>query len=191
MQSSLFEPGHPWPCPSYNRCRDRIDLVLCRSLYGGRGGTSLPPWPCRLWDPQPMQWLDHSLQFGCSCTTSFTLFSCVGAPSSVQGIRCPGGGTVPRHTPGTNEPLSVPCGSRGHLGHPQVWDRFAVSLTSPTPLAPAIVGVASVNFRTVDFGGAFFNWSYCGGVPCAVRALCTRCARAVRKVGCSPPPGVR
>ena len=30
-----------------------------------------------------------------------------------------------------------------------------------------------------------------GGVPCAVRALCTCCSRAVRKVGCSPPPGLR
>ena len=27
-----------------------------------------------------------------------------------------------------------------------------------------------------------------GGAPCAVRALCLRCARAVRKVGCFPPP---
>ena len=33
----------------------------------------------------------------------------------------------------------------------------------------------------------------CGlvGSTGAYRALCTRCARAVRKVGCSPPPGVR
>ena len=30
-----------------------------------------------------------------------------------------------------------------------------------------------------------------GGAPCAVRALCTRCSHAVRKVGSSPPPGVR
>ena len=25
----------------------------------------------------------------------------------------------------------------------------------------AALGVGSVNFRTVDFGGAFFNWPYC------------------------------
>ena len=25
----------------------------------------------------------------------------------------------------------------------------------------ATLGVGSVNFRTVDFGGAFFHWSYC------------------------------
>ena len=39
--------------------------------------------------------------------------------------------------------------------------------TPPPPLCPcnsyvqAPLGVASVNFRTMDFGGAFFNWSHC------------------------------
>ena len=48
MQSSLFERGCPVlvvvcvarklrPCPSYNRRRDRINLVLWRSLYKGGG----------------------------------------------------------------------------------------------------------------------------------------------------------
>ena len=37
------------PCPSYSRCRDRINLVLWRSLYKG-GGTmvqicGVPPPP--------------------------------------------------------------------------------------------------------------------------------------------------
>ena len=44
--------------------------------------------------------------------------------------------------------------------------------------------------RMVEFGQKFFRSGF-GGVPCAVHALCARCARAVRKVGCSPPPGVR
>ena len=39
MQSSLFEPGYLRPCPSYSRRRDRIHLVLCRSLYKGGGGS--------------------------------------------------------------------------------------------------------------------------------------------------------
>ena len=30
----------------------------------------------------------------------------------------------------------------------------------PPPLVQATLGVDSVNFRTVDFGGALFNWSY-------------------------------
>ena len=30
-----------------------------------------------------------------------------------------------------------------------------------------------------------------GNTRGAYRALCTRCASAVRKVGCSPPPGVQ
>ena len=40
VQSSLFEPGCLRPCPSYSRRRDRINLVLLRSLYkGGEGLT--------------------------------------------------------------------------------------------------------------------------------------------------------
>ena len=49
MQSSLFERGRPTlvvvcvarklrPCPSYSRRRDRINLVLWRSLYKGGAG---------------------------------------------------------------------------------------------------------------------------------------------------------
>ena len=34
------------------------------------------------------------------------------------------------------------------------------------PCVQATLGVGSVNFRTVDFGGAFFNWPYC--VLCVV-----------------------
>ena len=42
----------------------------------------------------------------------------------------------------------------------------------PAPFVPATRGVGSGGFRTVDFGGAIFNWSYC--VPCVLRALrCT------------------
>ena len=54
MQSSLFEPGGLRPCPSYSRCRDRINLGLLRSLYKGGGYISgdmcmmarLPPGTC-------------------------------------------------------------------------------------------------------------------------------------------------
>ena len=38
VQSSLFEPGHLQPCPSYGRRRDGINLGLLRSLYKGGGG---------------------------------------------------------------------------------------------------------------------------------------------------------
>ena len=38
-----------------------------------------------------------------------------------------------------------------------------------------------------SFGAHLSTWLTVG----AYRALCARCARAVRKVGCSPPPGVR
>ena len=52
MQSSSFEPGRPLsvvvcvarklrPCPSYSRCRDRINLGLWRSLYKGGGGKQM------------------------------------------------------------------------------------------------------------------------------------------------------
>ena len=51
MQSSLFERGCPvsvvvcvarklHPCPSYSRCRDRINLGLWRSLYKGGGRST-------------------------------------------------------------------------------------------------------------------------------------------------------
>jgi hypothetical protein len=62
MQSSLFEPGRPViftrstcvsvvvyvarklrPCLSYSRCRDRINLVLWRSLDKGGAGYHLVP----------------------------------------------------------------------------------------------------------------------------------------------------
>ena len=33
VQSSLFEPGHLRPCPSYSRRRDCVNLGLLRSLY--------------------------------------------------------------------------------------------------------------------------------------------------------------
>ena len=39
MQSSLVEPGGLWPCPSHSRRRDRINLVLLRSLYKGGVGV--------------------------------------------------------------------------------------------------------------------------------------------------------
>ena len=41
MQTSLFEPGHLRPCPSYSRRRDRINLGLLCSLYKG-GGVLAP-----------------------------------------------------------------------------------------------------------------------------------------------------
>ena len=37
-----------------------------------------------------------------------------------------GSGRMPRRPPGTSEPLSVPCGSRGHRGRPSAWDSFGV-----------------------------------------------------------------
>ena len=36
-----------------------------------------------------------------------------------------------------------------------------VDLWPSDTCAKATLGVSSVNFCTVDFGGAFFNWSYC------------------------------
>ena len=42
VQSSVFEPGHLRPCPSYIRRRGRIDLGFLRSFdKGGRGTLSL------------------------------------------------------------------------------------------------------------------------------------------------------
>ena len=40
------------------------------------------------------------------------------------------------------------------------------SLWPSNACVQATLGVGSVNFCTVDFGGAFFNWSYC--VPCVL-----------------------
>ena len=39
-------------------------------------------------------------------------------------------------------------------------------LWSSNAYGQATPGVGSVNSRTVDFGGAFFDWSYC--VPCVL-----------------------
>ena len=51
---------------------------------------------------------------------------------------------------------------------------------NPPPSCPsnacvqATLGVGSGKFRTVDFGGAFFSWSYC--VPCVLSdTLVLRC----------------
>ena len=43
MQSSLFEPRHLRPCPSYSRRRDRIHLVLLRRFYKGGGEAISDP----------------------------------------------------------------------------------------------------------------------------------------------------
>ena len=43
----------------------------------------------------------------------------------------------------------------------------------PLSLVQAALRVGSVNFRTVDFGGAFFSWSYC--VLCVLCTLVLRC----------------
>ena len=48
----------------------------------------------------------------------------------------------------------------------------------PNPLVLRGIPGGALSWRSVVPQGAY-------------RALCTRCARAVRKVGCSPPPGVR
>ena len=36
-----------------------------------------------------------------------------------------------------------------------------VDLCPSNACVQATLGIGSVNFRTGDFGGAFFNWSYC------------------------------
>ena len=42
----------------------------------------------------------------------------------------------------------------------------------------ATVGAGSVNFRTLDFGGVFFNWSYCVLVYCLICMMFIFCAKA-------------
>ena len=44
------------PCPSYSRCRDRINLVLWRSLYKGGGVQLWDSW-LLLGDSVSVQWV--------------------------------------------------------------------------------------------------------------------------------------
>ena len=51
--------------------------------------------------------------------------------------------------------------SRFSRSHRQYKRSRMAQRSSPPPLLPATLGVGSVNFHTLDFGGAFFTWSYC------------------------------
>ena len=46
VQSSLFEPAHLRPCPSYSGRGDHINLGLWRSFYNGGGGVICPVNKC-------------------------------------------------------------------------------------------------------------------------------------------------